>query len=114
MFWRDLSRWYPAQAAVRSDFVVVTALLNYALSGLWQGLKSLLVQALVTELPFEAPDVAVLHGPSWLNQDMAYAMRCCQSHEGATGELRTIVCSYSQRIPPEGRHLIQQTGYVLT
>ena len=113
MLMRELSRWYPAQAAVRPDFVVVCAPLSDAFSGLWQGLKPLLVQALVTKLAIEALDVAVLHGPSWLNQDVAHAMRRCPSHESATGELRAIVCAYSQRITPEGRRLIEQTGHVL-
>ena len=90
MLMRELSRWYPAQAAVRPDFVVVCAPLSDVFSGLWQGLKPLLVQALVTKLAIEALDVAVLHGPSWLNQDVAHAMRRCPSHESATGELVII------------------------
>lgn len=83
MLMRELSRWYSAQAAVRPDFVVVCAPLSDALSGLWQGLKPLLVQALVTKLAIEALDEAVLHGPPWLNQDVAHAMRRCPSHEPA-------------------------------
>jgi hypothetical protein len=76
---RELSRWYPTQAAVWPDFVVVPAPLSNARSGLGQGLKPLLVQALVTKLPIKALDVAVLHGASWLNQDMPNAMRVAQS-----------------------------------
>ena len=113
MLLRELSRWYPTQDAVRPDFVVVCAPLSDALSGLWHGLKQLLVQALVTKLDIEALDVAVLLWPSWLNQDVAHAMGRCPSHEGATGELRAIVCAYSQRITLKGRSLIQEMGHVL-
>ena len=39
MLLRELSRWYPTQAAVRPDFVVVPAPLSNAGSGLRQSLK---------------------------------------------------------------------------
>jgi hypothetical protein len=77
MLLRELSRRNPAQAAVWPDFVVVPAPLSDALSSLGQGLKPLLVQALVTKLPIEVLDVADLHGASWLNQDMPHTMRRC-------------------------------------
>ena len=93
MLLRELSRWYSTQAAVWPDFVVVPAPLSDARSGLWQCLKPLLVQALVTKLPIEALDVAVLHGASWLNQDVPHAMRCCPCHESAACEFRAVVCS---------------------
>ena len=93
MLLRELSRWYPTQAAVRPDFVVISAPLSDARSGLRQGLKPLLVQALVTKLPIEALDVAVLHGASWLNQDVPYTMRCCPCHESAACEFRAVICS---------------------
>ena len=98
MLLRELSRWDPTQAAVWSNFVVISAPLSDARSGLGQGLKPLLVQALVTKLPIEALDIAVLHGAPWLNQDMLHAMRRCPSHESSTPELRAVVCSYSQRV----------------
>ena len=93
MLLRELSRWDPTQAAVWSNFVVISAPLSDARSGLWQCLEPLLVQALVTKLPIEALDVAVLHRAAWLNQDMSNSMRRCPSHEGATCEFRTVVCS---------------------
>ena len=113
MLLRELSRWYPTQAAVRPDFVVVPAPFSDARSGLWQCLEPLLVQAFVTKLPIEALDIAVLHGASWLNQDMPHTMRCRPCHESATCELRAIVCSYSQRVAPEYCSLVQQTSHVL-
>ena len=113
MLLRELSRRNPTQAAVWPDFVVVPAPLSDALPGLWQSLKPLLVQALVTKLPIEALDIAVLHGASWLNQDMAYAMRRCPSHKSSTRELRTVVCSYSQWVASEDCGLVQQTSHVL-
>ncbi len=94
MLLRELSRRNPTQAAVWPDFVVVPAPLSDARSGLRQSLKPLLVQALVTKLPIEALDVAVLHGPARLNQDMSHAMRCGPSHKSSTRELRAVVCSY--------------------
>ena len=93
MLLRELSRWYPTQAAVWPDLVVVPAPFSDARFGLRQGLKPLLVQALVTKLPIEALDVAVLHGSSWLNQDMPHTMCSGPSHKGSTRELRAVVCS---------------------
>ena len=113
MLLRELSRWYPTQAAVWPDFVVVSAPLSDARSSLGQGLKPLLVQALITKLPIEALDVAVLHGPPWLNQDMPHTMRRCPSHKSSTRELRAVVCSYSQWVAPEYCSLVQQTCHVL-
>ena len=113
MLLRELSRWYPAQAAVWPDFVVVPAPLSDARSGLRQCLKPLLVQALVTKLPIEALDIAVLHGTSRLNQDMPHATRRCPSHEGSARELGTVICSHSQRVAPEDCSLIQQSSDVL-
>ena len=113
MLLRELSRWYPTQAAVWPDFVVVPAPLSDACSGLRQGLKPLLVQALVTKLPIEALDVAVLHGTSRLNQYMPHATRRCPSHEGSARELGAVICSHSQWVAPEGCSLIQQSSDVL-
>ncbi len=56
MLLRELSRWDSTQAAVWPDFVVVSALLSDGCSGLRQGLKPLIVQALVTKLAIEALD----------------------------------------------------------
>lgn len=53
--------------------------------------ESLLVQALVLELAVEALDVAVLHKPARLDQDMPDTMALRPSPEGAAGELRNIV-----------------------
>ena len=113
MLLRELSRWYPPQAAVWPDFVVVPASLSDACSGLRQGLKPLLVQALVTKLAIEALDVAVLHGASWLNQYVSHAMCCSPSHEGSARELGAVICSHSQWVAPEDCSLIQQTSDVL-
>jgi hypothetical protein len=46
-----------------------------------QRLEPLLVQALVPELPIEALDVALLHGPARLDQDVPYAMPLRATHE---------------------------------
>jgi hypothetical protein len=73
MLLRELSRWYLAQAAVPSGVVVVGAPRKDARPGLWHGIQPMFVQALVTKLAIEALDVVVLHGPSWLNQDVEHA-----------------------------------------
>ena len=56
------------------DLVVFFAPFNNAISGLWHALKPLFIQAFVSELSIEALDVAVLHGPARLNQNVANAI----------------------------------------
>ena len=113
MLFRELSRRNPVQAAVWPYFVVVPGPLSDVCSGLGQGLKPLLFQAIVTKLPIKALDVAVLHGASWLNQDMPHAMRSCPSHKSSTRELTSVVCTYSQWVASEDRSLVQQSSHVL-
>ena len=72
------------------DFVVVLAPFSNAISGLLQALKPLLMQAFVSELSIETLDVAVLHRPARLNQNVANAMQSGPSQESATGEFRTL------------------------
>jgi len=75
---------------VGPDFVVVLAPFSNAISGLLQALKPLLMQAFVSELSIETLDVAVLHRPARLNQNVANAMQSGPSQESATGEFRTL------------------------
>ena len=72
------------------DFVVVFAPFSNAISGLRQALNPLLIQAFVSELSIETLDVAVLHGPARLNQNVANAMQSGPSQEGAACEFRTL------------------------
>jgi hypothetical protein len=67
---------------VGPDFVVVLAPFSNAISGLWQALKPLFIQTFVSELSIETLDVAVLHGPARLNQNVANAMQSGPSQEG--------------------------------
>ena len=67
-------RWDAPQIAVRSDFVVVLLPEGRAYPSLVQGLKSLLIEMLIAELAAEALDVAVVHGASRLDQDVAHTM----------------------------------------
>ena len=113
MLLRELSRWYSTQAAVWPDFVVVPAPLSDARSGLRQCLKPLLVQALVTKLAVETLDVAVLHGPAWLRQDVPHAVCVGPGHEGPACELRTVVRSHGQWVASEGGRLVEQACDVL-
>ena len=108
------SRWYAAQAAVWSDFVVVRAPDGHGCSGLVQGLKPALVEVLVAELASEALDVAVLHRAAWLNQNVANAVGLSPGHECSAGELWAVVCAHRLRIPAKQRGTIQYPGHVLT
>jgi len=58
---------------------------------LWQALKPLFIKTFVSELSIETLDVAVLHGPARLNQNVANAMQSGPSQEGAACEFRTVV-----------------------
>jgi hypothetical protein len=69
-----------------------------------QGLKSVLVQALVSELAVEALDISVLHWSPPLDQDMPDAVCLRPSHERATGELRPVVGANGQRVVDALRH----------
>src|SRR6185312_9920345 len=95
-------------AAVRPDLVVVLPPDRGGAPGLVQGLEPLLVQVLVPELAVEALDVAVLHGPAWLDQDVANAMGIGPPHEGSAGELRAVVGTHGLRVAAEGGRAIEQ------
>ena len=90
-------------ATVWPDFVVVLPPDPDGRARLLQRLKPLLVQALVPELSIEALDVAILHGPPWLDQDVPDAMAVRPGHERPAGELGAVVCSYRQRIAVGGQ-----------
>jgi hypothetical protein len=107
-------RWDAADAAVRPDFVVVLSPDGGGRSSLVQRLEPLLVQALVPELSVEALDVAVLHGPAWLDQNVANTVAVRPGHEGPTGELRTVVGANGQRVATKDGRAIKQPGDVLT
>ena len=75
------------------DFIVSFAPFSNAISGLWHALKPLFIQAFVSELCIEALDVAALHGPARLNQNMLNAVQSGPSQEGAACEFRTVICA---------------------
>jgi hypothetical protein len=89
----ELSGRNPLKTAVGPDFVVVHAPFSNAISGLWQALKPLLIQAFVSELTIETLDVAVLHGPARLNQNVADAMQSGSSQEGAACKFWPVICA---------------------
>ena len=113
MLLRELSRGNPTQAAVGPDFVIVLPPIGNALPGLRQAQEPLLVQAFISELAVKALDVAVLHRPARLGQDVPHAMCCGPSHEGPTCELWTVVCSHGQWVASEGGRLVEQACHVL-
>lgn len=70
---------------------VVPAPLSDARSGLRQALKPLLVQALVTKLLIKTFDLTVLHGPTWLNQDVRKESHYMRRHAQARAAIKDIV-----------------------
>lgn len=109
----ELGRRHSLATAVGPDLVVVLAPECDGRPGLLQRLEPLLVEALVPEFAIEAFDVAVLHRPPWLDQDVADTMGLRPAHEGAACELRTVVRAHGQRVAPEDRRLIEQPRDVL-
>ena len=109
----ELSRGNPAQAAVWPDFDVVLAPIGNALSSLGQAQEPLLVQAFISELAVETLDVAVLHRPVRLGQDVPHAMCCGPSHKGPACELWAVVCAHGQWVASEGGRLVEQACHVL-
>ena len=99
---------------VRPDLVVVLTTQRDARSGLLQRLEPFLVQALVPELSVEALDVAVLHRPAWLDQDVPDAVAVRPGHESPAGELRAVVRSHRQRVAAKQRSPVQDARDVLT
>ena len=85
------SRWNTSQRAVWPDLVVVLAPVGDLLAGLGQGLEPLFVEAFIAELAIEALDVAVLHGPAGLNQDVAHTVGMRPRQKLAAGELWAVV-----------------------
>ena len=106
-------RWDAPQTAVGPYLVVVDAPLADDHPGLRERLEPVLVQALVAELAVEALDVAVLHGPPGLDQDMADTVLVRPGHEGSAGEFRAVVGANGQRVAPKARRLIQHARDVL-
>jgi hypothetical protein len=104
----ELGRRDAAHAAVRPDLVVVLPPDGGGAPGLLQGLEPLLVEVLVPELAVEALDVAILHRPAWLDQDVPNAMRIRPAPEGAACELRAIVSAHSLRVASEEGRAIEQ------
>ena len=101
------------KAAVGAHLVEILAPGCNDSSGLRQRLEPVLVQAFVAELAVEALDVAVLHRPPGLNQDVPDAVTLSPGHEGPAGELRAVVRAHGTRVAAEPRGLVQQPCNVL-
>jgi hypothetical protein len=91
---------YP-KTAVGPDFVLVLAPFSNAISGLWQALKPLFIQTFVSELSIETLDIAVLHRPARLNQNVANAVQCGPSQEGSSCEFRPVTAGRGQVMKTE-------------
>jgi len=109
----ETCRRYPTHTAVRPDLVVVLAPTGRRTSGFAERLEPLFVEVLIAELAVEALDVAVLHRPPGLDQDVADAARLRPGHEDPAGEFRAVIGAYGQRVTPKPGRLIQHPGHVL-
>ncbi len=87
----DLSRRDPTQTAVWPNLVVILPPAGYRCSGLQQFLKPMFVEMLVTEFAVETLDLTVLHGTTWLDQDVANPMRLRSSQKRSACEFRSVV-----------------------
>jgi hypothetical protein len=94
---------YPLATAVRPDLVVVLPPGGDRGPGLRQRLEPMAVQAFVPELAVEALDVAVLHWPAWLNQDVANAIGLCPALKRPAGKFRPVVGADHNRLAPKQR-----------
>jgi len=106
-------RRYAPDAAVRPDLVVIGAPGANRWTCLLQRLEPVIVQALVPELAVEALDVAVLHRPPRLDQDVAHTVALRPGHERSAGELRPVVGSHRALIALEEGGSVQQPRDVL-
>jgi len=113
MLRREPCRGHSPDAAVRANLVVITPPIGDHGPGLLERLEPVLVQAFVAESPVEALDVAVLHGPAWLDQDVPDAATLRPSDERPAGELRAVVGSHGRWVATEQGGLIQKPGDVL-
>ena len=107
-------RRYTPATAVRPGFVVVCPPYGDCLACLLQGLKPVLVQALVAKGAVETLDVGVLGGTAWLNQDVLDAVLLRPGHERPASELGPVVGSYCFRVAPKHGCPVQQPGDVGT
>ena len=82
-------------------------------SGLVQCLEPVVVKALVPELAIEAFDVAVLHGPAKLNQDMLDAVLLRPCHRCPARELWPVVSPDRLGVTPKCGCSVQQAGDVV-
>ena len=73
----------------------------------------MLVQAFIAKLAVKALDIAVLHWPPRLDQDMANSPSLSPDHECPAGELRPVIGTHRTGISPKNRSTIQKPGYVL-
>ncbi len=101
-------------AAVRSDLVVVTPPCGNGLAGLLQGLKPVLIEALISEGAVEAFDVRVLGWAARFDQDVFDAVLLRPRHECPAGELRAVVGSDLLGVTPKRGCPVQQARHVST
>ena len=98
---------------MRSGFVVVNSPCGNGNTGLLQGFKPVLIQALITKRAVKALDVVVLRWAARLDQDVLDTVLLCPCHECPASELRPVVSSDRLGVAPKRRRPIKQTGNVM-
>ena len=93
--------WHAPDASVRSHFVVIEPPSLDLFARLVQILEPVLLQTLIAEAAIQALDVAVLHGPPWLDQDVSNTVSLSPADEGPAAELWSVVCPDSRRVASE-------------
>src|ERR1017187_9898763 len=109
----ELSWRHALTTAVRPDLVVVLAPFRQGDTRLVQVLEPVLVEAFVAKLAVEAFDVAVLHGPARLDQQVPDVVGLRPANEDPTGELRPVVGTHGHGIATKDGGLVQQPCYVV-
>ena len=98
---------------MRSYLVVISPPSGNGLTGLLQGLKPVLIKALVPEGSVKALDVGVLRWAARFDQNVLDAMLLRPGHECPAGEFWPVVCSDLFGVTPKHGCPIQQAGDVM-
>ena len=100
--------WYPPDAAVRSDFVVVTSPACDFASGIGQTREPVLVETFIPEAAIEAFNVGVLCRTARFNQNVFDLVCLRPGQKGSGRELWPIVGSDGPRVAAKLRCLVKQ------
>ena len=83
------------------------------LTGLLQGFKPALVQALIAKRTIETLDLRILRRTAWLDPDMLVAGLLRPCHEGPASKLRSVVGFDSWEVAPKQCCSVKKTFHVM-